>query len=127
MLLLDNTVKLYRENNSSYDFEHEAKKRGLAMVACNLRSGNKSLLVWMVYPCPNPEQKYTEEKQEQISLTDEIHLECDAGNQSGTTDNHKGVPPVFYLKTGQWIAHILINAKSPNSIVSHDFVVYHVS
>jgi len=30
----------------------------------------------------------------------------------------KGVPPVFYLKTGKWIAHILINAKSPNETSS---------
>ena len=112
-----NFVNLYHKNHTAKQFEAYAKNRGLTVIAL---SGVGSEIILpngaldgMIYPLPDSEKKRAEKHQKSLSLWNKIKLYCKTGHHAGTADNNESVPPVIYLKSGEWITHIAVR-KTPN-------------
>jgi hypothetical protein len=113
-----NFVNLYHKNHATKQIEAYAKKRGLKVItfrrvgydAIHMVSG----LDVVVYPLPKSKQKHTNEAEENILLRDKIKLEGQTSDSTATANRHDCVPPLIKLKPGEWITHMVINAKPPN-------------
>jgi hypothetical protein len=113
-----NPINLNNENAASKQIEAYAKERGLPVITLR-RVGHSAIhiisaLDGAVYPLTNAKQKHTKESDESVSLWNKIKLKCKTRNHAARAQNREGVPPVTNLKAGEWITHIVINAKSPN-------------
>jgi hypothetical protein len=113
-----NFENFYHKNHSAKQIQAYAKKRGLKVIAATGECGSwvkmDVALDGMIHPLANAKQKHTEETHERLSLWDKIKLNREARNHASGTSNGEGVPPVFHLKAGERVTHILINANPPN-------------
>jgi hypothetical protein len=107
---------LYHKNHTTKQFEAYAKKRGLTVIALGRVSADGVLshaaLNWMIDPLPNTKQEHAEKTEKGVSLWDKIKLRGETRDHATSTKNGECVPPVTYLKPGEWITHIAV--KSPN-------------
>ena len=114
-----NFVNLYHKDHTAKQFEAYAKNRGLTVIplsgVCAEIILPNTALDRMIYPLPDSEKKRAEEHQKSLSLWNKIKLYCKTGHHAGTADNNESVPPVIYLKSGEWITHIAVR-KTPNYV-----------
>ena len=111
-----NFENLYHKNHTAKQFEAYAKKHGLTMIPLGSITDPTIVIIsaldGMVYPLANAKQEHAEENQKRISLWYKIKSYCKTGNHAHNASNGECLPPMFYLKPGERITHVMV--KSPN-------------
>jgi len=105
-----NAVNLYKEDNSAQQFEDDAKKAGVTVIACDLNARSYSYPEGVIDPLAYTEQEQAQEHKQNFGRKVSKSNGCGHSNAS---PGGESLPPLVYLKPGEQITHMWRKVLNP--------------